>query len=372
MSKKIEGYFSTVACAAGTESVSETALPWDVGFAHAVLRSCHTLFSELEKVHEHAMDKAASATAYTAELSAIESHVDEMIDALKTTQSPSPSSPSSSSLSPEAAKEKQRLVHASRQTIGSLRACVNSIADNPQLQTADAETVQAATMALSAIAEQLHKRPALEQTSPEKPTHTEQAISYALKAAGSLAEQLRIFTRVSQQSWAATRSQLSHAPQVPSPLAAGSMPRHRRWASEDIESELAEKTPHSLAGISEPLHARNRSDSRLQIGPGTPPRPKQVRFFTRSPTIEAAPAIDQAHLADLAQALSVFEKAIAALSSAQNESGAHITHNIRGLATAFVQLSRLASSTGMVRHFDRSTLALFKTTTQAVKQIMQK
>ncbi|KAJ1646472.1 hypothetical protein LPJ64_002067 [Coemansia asiatica] len=308
------------------------------------------------------MDKTAAATAYTAELSAIEAHVDEMIDALKTTQA--------SSLSPPATENKQKLVHASRQTIGSLRACVNSIAGSPQLQTASAEAVQATAMTLSAIAEQLQKRPALEQaTAVEPTTHAEQAISYALKTAASLAEQLRIFARVSQQSWAAARSQLSHAPQVPSPLASGSTPRHRRWASEDIESELAEKTPRLLADTAQQQHVRNRSDSRLQISPGTSPRPKQVRFLTRSPTIDAAPTIDQAHLSDLAQALSAFEKAIAALSSTQSEPGAQ---SIRGLATAFVQLSRLASSTGMVRHFDRQTLALFKTTTQAVKQIMQK
>ncbi|KAJ1812777.1 hypothetical protein LPJ56_003726, partial [Coemansia sp. RSA 2599] len=351
-----------------------SALAWDVGFAHAVLRSCHTLFSELERIHTDAVGKTEAAAAYTAELSAIEAHVDDMIDALRTTQSsplPSQSASASEPTSPKTAEHKQKLMHASRQTIGSLRACVNSIAGSPRLQTANAEAVQATAMALSAVAEQLQKRPVLlDQALAEQPTQAEQAVSYALRAAASLAEQLRIFARVSQQSWAATRSQLSHAPQVPSPLASGSTPRHRRWASEDIESELlAEKTQCSLLNP-EPLHARNRSDSRLQIGPGTPPKPKQVRFLTRSPTIDAAPAIDQAHLADLTQALSVFEKATAALSSSAHD--AHSAQSIRGLATAFVQLSRLASSTGMVRHFDRQTLALFKTTTQAVKQIMQK
>ncbi|KAJ2782677.1 hypothetical protein GGI15_002836 [Coemansia interrupta] len=217
------------------------------------------------------------------------------------------------------------------------------------------------------MAVQIQKTPPMKLATPKKPSEAEVAVASALKSASALAEQLRIFTRVSQQSWAATRSQLAHTPPVPSPLAAGSTPLHRRWASEDIEGEVAEQTPRLLGEAPLPLHVRNRSDSRLQIGPVTPSRPKHVRFQTRSPAIEPTPAIDQAHLSDLAQAVSVFEKAIAALAAATGEPQ---PQNIRALATAFVQLSRLASSTGMVRHFDRPTLALFKATTHAVKQMM--
>ncbi|KAJ1851872.1 hypothetical protein LPJ73_002942 [Coemansia sp. RSA 2703] len=264
-------------------------------------------------------------------------------------------------------RETSQLVHASRQTLGSLQTCVKCLTNSSVLQTADTETLKAVALALNAMATQIQKTPPMKPIILKKPNESEEVVASALKTASALAEQLRIFTRVSQQSWAATRSQLAHTPPVPSPLAAGSTPLHRRWASEDIECEVAEQTPRLLGDTPLPLHVRNRSDSRLQIGLATPPRPKHVRFQTRSPAIEPTPIIDQAHLTDLALAVSVFEKAIAALSSAAGEPQ---PQNIRALATAFVQLSRLASSTGMVHHFDRPTLALFKATTHAVKQMM--
>ncbi|KAJ1871082.1 hypothetical protein LPJ71_011954, partial [Coemansia sp. S17] len=155
-------------------------------------------------------------------------------------------------------------------------------------------------------------------------------------------------------------------------------------------------------------HSRNRSDSRIHIGPsaraggplphksalslrrpsqqlGSPllggnsepsERSKQVRFLTAVPSDLS---VDQAHLTELTQLLSLFEKAVAALQaiarrgavavdgSQDSERGSTTARSqaIRGLAAAFLQLSRLSSSTGLVRHYDKPTLAQFKATTQA-------
>ncbi|KAJ1885910.1 hypothetical protein LPJ66_009892 [Kickxella alabastrina] len=363
MSKKIECYFSaietatatTAATATATATAAETALPWDVSLAHNILRSCHTLFRELERIRLGVMDGSTAISVCGTEWTATEAHVDDMLAVLQSTQEK---------------REARRLVRASRQTIGSMRVCVQTLAASTELQAASASAVRATVMALSAAAAQIHMNEAREEKGEaQAQAQPNQSVADAVRAAGSLAEQLRIFTRVSQQSWVATRSQLAHAPSIPSPLASGSAPQHRRWVSEDIETET-DSTPDTFAGTPEPLHSRNRSDSRLQIGNAVLPRTKQVRFLARTPPgAEPAPAIDQAHLADFALALSAFEKAVAALAEERGAIGPH-TPAVRALVMAFVQLSRLASSTGMVRHFDRPALALFKTTTQAVKLLM--
>ncbi|KAI9501320.1 hypothetical protein GGI25_004103 [Coemansia spiralis] len=244
----------------------------------------------------------------------------------------------------------------------------------------------------------------------------ELVVKDALAAASSLAELLRIFTRVSQQSWATARNQLSHAPSVPSPLSSGSIAlRHRRWVSEEIESDTPSAPGLQISIDGKPMavntgkpaesaHMRNRSESRIQIsnahqqhpapalrksalslrrpntqltgspiGTETNERSKQVRFMS-APTPESE--VDQSHLNDLVLLLSQFEKAVATLQSAVRDqnSGREATKDyaqaVRGLATAFIQISKLSSMTGMVKHYDKPTLAQFKTTTQTVKQLM--
>ncbi|KAI8320169.1 hypothetical protein GQ54DRAFT_298840 [Martensiomyces pterosporus] len=257
-------------------------------------------------------------------------------------------------------------------------------------------------------------------------------VQQALLSATQLAGLLRIFTRVSQRSWVSNRSQLAHAPSVPSPLSSStSSLQHRRWVSEDIESEAAEPPglrisvdgkpfdPQPDRSI-DPAHARNQSDSQLQIGGDAraspaphksamslrgstapkqagPPslsasepgeRSKQVRFLGTPQPSE--PAIDRAQLQELVQKLAQFEKAISALEAASKEranqlaradgsadaeaaspadEGAYV-QAIKGLATAFIQLSKSSSATDMVKHYDKNTLAHFKAATQAVKLLM--
>ncbi|KAJ2597043.1 hypothetical protein GGH99_003993 [Coemansia sp. RSA 1285] len=263
-------------------------------------------------------------------------------------------------------------------------------------------------------------------------TQADAAVREAIAAALALVELLRIFTRVSQQSWVNTRSQLAHAPSVPSPLSSGGTTlRHRRWVSEEIESEPALSASGlqisvdgkpmdvdsavSSSGES-PSHMRNRSDSRVRLGdaPNSAPalrksalslrgktsvqqqqqqsgglvsgdagdRSKQVRFVSAPPLQEAQ--VDQGSLNELTQLLLQFEKAVSALQNvllnADTKSdgatdGSHpaiasYAHEIRGVVTAFVRISKLSSSTGMVKHYDKPTLAQFKITTNAVKQLM--
>ncbi|KAJ2662550.1 hypothetical protein IWW48_001792 [Coemansia sp. RSA 1200] len=265
-------------------------------------------------------------------------------------------------------------------------------------------------------------------------TQADAAVREAIAAALALVELLRIFTRVSQQSWVNTRSQLAHAPSVPSPLSSGGTTlRHRRWVSEEIESEPA--LPASGLQISvdgkpmdvdsavssngeSPSHMRNRSDSRLRLGdaPNLVPalrksalslrgktpmqqqqqqqlgglvsgdagdRSKQVRFLSAPPLPEAQ--VDQGSLNELTQLLLQFEKAVSALQnvlqngdpkndgatdSSHPAAVSSYAHEIRGVVTAFVRISKLSSSTGMVKHYDKPTLAQFKITTNAVKQLM--
>ncbi|KAJ2535406.1 hypothetical protein EV175_006917, partial [Coemansia sp. RSA 1933] len=214
------------------------------------------------------------------------------------------------------------------------------------------------------------------------------------------------------QSWANTRTQLAHAPSVPSPLSSGStMQRHRRWVSEEIESEASSPAPGLRISVdgrpmdvgmgkrpAESAHMRNRSESRLQLNDSSHPLPalrksalslrnsndpgersKQVRFVSAS---LSGPQIDQGHLNELLQLLLQFEKSVSALQNALRDedarddgasgnSGAAVPYagEIRGLVTTFVQISKHSSTTGMVRHYDKPTLAQFKTTTHAIKQL---
>ncbi|KAJ1797537.1 hypothetical protein LPJ59_003074 [Coemansia sp. RSA 2399] len=247
---------------------------------------------------------------------------------------------------------------------------------------------------------------------------TRDAVRDAIVVASALAELLRIFTRVSQQSWVNTRTQLAHAPSVSSPLSSGStMLRHRRWVSEEIESEASSPTPGLRISVDgrpmdadagnravESAHMRNRSESRLRLNDAPHPGPalrksalslrsrsptsqqpalplssgnnsdagersKQVRFVS---TTSLGPQVDQGHLNELAQFLLQFEKSVSALQCALRDDAtadSSYASEIRGLVTAFVQISKLSSNTGMVKHYDKPTLAQFKTTTQAIKQL---
>ncbi|KAJ1664307.1 hypothetical protein EV178_004204 [Coemansia sp. RSA 1646] len=255
-------------------------------------------------------------------------------------------------------------------------------------------------------------------------TQTHDTIREAIVAASALAELLRIFTRVSQQSWVNTRSQLAHAPSVPSPLSSGGTTlRHRRWVSEEIESEAVASVPGLRISVdgrpmdvgtgnraAESAHMRNRSESRLRLNDAPHPAPalrksalslrnrspalqqqgapcsgndagersKQVRFVSAS---SSGSLVDQGHLNELTQLLLQFEKAVSVLQNAlrdeetkdspagNDDDGASFAREIRNLVTAFVQISKLSSTTGMVKHYDKPTLAQFKTATQAIKQL---
>ncbi|KAJ2399742.1 hypothetical protein GGI23_002469 [Coemansia sp. RSA 2559] len=300
--------------------------------------------------------------------------------------------------------ESKQLAQKCRQVVGALYACVTSLATCAGgLDSADGHSLKVATKALHENATD---------------AQTRDAVRDAIVAASALAELLRIFTRVSQQSWVNTRTQLAHAPSVPSPLSSGStMLRHRRWVSEEIESEASSPTPGLRISVDgrpmdadtssravESAHMRNRSESRLRFNdaphqgpalrksalslrsrspasqqPALPlssgnnsdagERSKQVRFVSTS---TSGTQVDQGHLNELAQFLLQFKKAVAALQCALRDdatAGSSYASEIRGLVTAFVQISKLSSTTGMVKHYDRPTLAQFKTTTQAIKQL---
>ncbi|KAJ2819719.1 hypothetical protein IWW50_005356 [Coemansia erecta] len=233
----------------------------------------------------------------------------------------------------------------------------------------------------------------------------------ALATATALAEMLRGFTRAARQGWTAARSQLAHMPSVPSPLSSGgSAQHHRRWVSEELEGEsvAANRKPGASPDANRhgagTLHARNRSDSRIQSAsphgvplrksalslqrssqpPGSPQpgadaaeRAKQVRF---QPSALGEPAVDQARLGELVQLLAKFEAAIALLGAVVQDRGAGgggpagrsdtYAQATKGLVAAFVQISRLSSTSGLVKHYDKAALAQFKTMTQGVKQLM--
>ncbi|KAJ2563964.1 hypothetical protein GGH12_002248 [Coemansia sp. RSA 1822] len=219
----------------------------------------------------------------------------------------------------------------------------------------------------------------------------------ALTASTSLASMLRVFVKTTRQSWALTRTQLAHTPSVSSPLSTASA-LHRRWVSEEIEAETTANTNSTTnLGVPGSFHARNCSDSRIQAtGPHGAPllrksalslhrtsqgtlqadaaeRAKQVRF---QPSLPEDPQVDQARLNELAQLLAQFDAAIELLAvvvqdrQRTNRSDTDSTQTAKGLVTAFVQISRLSSTSGLVKHYDKATLAQFKTTTMAVKRLM--
>ncbi|KAJ2487682.1 hypothetical protein IWW37_005138 [Coemansia sp. RSA 2050] len=420
---------------------------WEAELAKHILQSCRVLFTELESIKLN-MQGDTARDLCSAEWAAAEAHMGDMHQALHSDAS---TVPLSHKQALAAAPGNGQLVRASRQTVGVLRTCVQRLAGSPVLEAADGPSLRATTMALHAVAaeiKQLHDatyhaaepRPASMKpdtshtisasesgTAPPKPAPRiengcARAIEDALQAAVALAELLRIFARVSQQSWAATRSQLAHAPSIPSPLASGgsSALRHRRWVSEEIDAELPVAPGLQISVDGRPFvdarrlpgpsaHSRNRSDSRIHMGAnarvggplphksaislrrpsqqlsspllggGAEPleRSKQVRFLSAA---SSDLQVDQAHLNELTQLLSLFEKAVAALQAvakgsvvaADADKGRACARSqaIRGLAATFLQLSRLSSSTGMVRHYDKPTLAQFKATTQAVKTLM--
>ncbi|KAJ2872385.1 hypothetical protein GGH93_004063 [Coemansia aciculifera] len=435
---------------------------WEAALARHILQSCRVLLTELESIKLNVQGDTARDLC-SAEWAATEARMGDMLQALHSDTSTVPPHKQLKQ-APTAAPGSGQLVRASRQTVGALRTCVQKLAGSPVLEAADGPSLRATTMALHAVAveiKQLHATCHAAEPKPDsvsmKPETSHaistselgtaspklmpfiqsqsagiedecvRAIEDALQAAAALAELLRIFTRVSQQSWAATRSQLAHAPSVPSPLASGgsSALRHRRWVSEEIDAEFPAAPGLQISVDGRPFgadarrlsesssHSRNRSDSRIHIGPHAraggplphksalslrrpsqqlgspllggnpepPERSKQVRFLTAVPSDLP---VDQAHLNELTQLLSLFEKAVAALQAAARKGAAAVdstqgaekgsisarSQAIRGLAAAFLQLSRLSSSTGLVRHYDKPTLAQFKATTQAVKLLM--
>ncbi|KAJ2683380.1 hypothetical protein H4R19_007006, partial [Coemansia spiralis] len=206
------------------------------------------------------------------------------------------------------------------------------------------------------------------------------AVEEALAAASALAGSLRQFAQASRPTRPAPRPLLAHSPSVPSPLSAGSgssPAHHRRWVSEDMAGDDG--------GIQ---HARNCSDSHIPAGgaqaaagplrksvlslrkQGQPPLPaadhaKQVRFQAA-----AEPGVDQACLAELLPLLARLEAAIGALAAAHREGSAACAPAAKSLVAVFVQISRLSSASGLVKHYGRAALAHFKTTTQAVKLLV--
>ncbi|KAJ2798555.1 hypothetical protein H4S07_005664 [Coemansia furcata] len=424
---------------------------WEAELARHILQSCRVLLTELESIKLN-VQGGTIRDLCSAEWAATEAHMGDMLQALRSDTS-TVQSHKQLKQAPVVPLGNGQLVQASRQTVGALRTCVQRLAGSPALEAADGPSLRATTMALHAVAvgiKQLHATCRAAEPKPDslstkletshakstsesgtassciqsQPASVEdecaRVVDDALQAAAALAELLRIFTRVSQQSWAATRSQLAHAPSVPSPLASGSSSalRHRRWVSEEIDAELPSAPGLQISVDGRPFgaearrqsesssHSRNRSDSRIHFGPnirpggplprksalslrrpsqqlGTPlvggnPEPaersKQVRFITAVPNDQP---VDQAHLNELTQLLSLFEKAIAALQAvsrrgadAETNTTSVRSQTIRSLAAAFLQLSRLSSSTGLVRHYDKPTLAQFKATTQAVKLLM--
>ncbi|KAJ2746443.1 hypothetical protein GGI20_001361 [Coemansia sp. BCRC 34301] len=382
-----------------TESeLAGTGDSWETGLAQQILQSCGRLLGELESIRLGVQDGTAR-DACSAEWAATKARMAAM----------------------EQAKTSGHLASASRQVVGALRTCVQALAGSAALDAADAPSLRATTMALHEAAAGLRQAHSglriMRGTDPDPtgvvggpdPTSVAEdpdpsgVVFDALRAAAALAGLLRIFTRVSQQSWAATRLQLAHTPPVPSPLAVGSALRHRRWVSEEIDADLPPAPGVVIGADAQALgarrlpelsaHSRNRSDSRLPrksalslrrpsppIGglADLPERAKQVRFL---PAASSDSPIDQAHLTELVQLLSLFERAIATLQAATNHSFKDTTNRaavvrdsyaqaIRGLAAAFLQLSRLSSATGLVRHYDKPTLAQFKATTHAVKLLM--
>ncbi|KAJ1739047.1 hypothetical protein LPJ68_005028 [Coemansia sp. RSA 1086] len=289
----------------------------------------------------------------------------------------------------------RQAIKALREYIRLLAACVDQNDEN--LLKAVTEALYTVGLQVSQIYERLCGESSpigskYQQTTASKQTQE------ALAAASTLAEMLRSFTRMARQSLSVVRSQMAHVPNVPSPLSSGSsLLQHRRWVSEEIDGETS--SSGDLKGSTDKpktMHLRNRSDSRIQpqsaqrsplmrksalLQQKSQPaisesgeRAKQVRFHT-SPHGEAA-AVDQTRLNELIQLLAQLDTAVAALrehTAQRSPDGGNrrtCAQTVKGLVTAFVQISRLSSTSGLVKHYDKATLAQFKTTTQAIKHLM--
>ncbi|KAJ2864877.1 hypothetical protein GGI22_001625, partial [Coemansia erecta] len=394
VAKRIESYLSTT-------DTADAPVPWEVSIARHILQSCQTLFTNLDSV-KIGVQNTSMLELCRSEWSAAESSVNSVLLALESHTALRPS-------------ESKQLAQKCRQVVGALYACVTSLAACAGgLDSADGHSLKVATKALHEVAVKIRQLQSEVRNAPEHTSsnmnatdaQTRDAVRDAIVAASALAELLRIFTRVSQQSWVNTRTQLAHAPSVPSPLSSGStMLRHRRWVSEEIESEASSPTPGLRISVDgrpmdadtssravESAHMRNRSESRLRFNdaphqgpalrksalslrsrspasqqPALPlssgnnsdagERSKQVRFVSTS---TSGTQVDQGHLNELAQFLLQFKKAVAALQCALRDdatAGSSYASEIRGLVTAFVQISKLSSTTGMVKHYDRPTLA---------------
>ncbi|KAJ2890125.1 hypothetical protein IWW38_004304, partial [Coemansia aciculifera] len=261
---------------------------WEAGLAQQILQSCSGLLAELERIKLNVQGDTARDVC-SAEWAAMEARMEAMLQA-----------------------KPSGLARASRQTVGALRTCVQSLASSTALEAADGPTLRATTMALHAAAaglmEKLHNT---RRGVADGQAECNSIVKDVLQEATALAELLRIFTRVSQQSWAATRSQLAHAPSVPSPLASGSAMRHRRWVSEEIDAETPAAPGLQISVDGRPFgpdarrlpapssHSRNRSDSRLLVGATPLPRKSALSLRRPSQQLTAPPSSEDRLGADL-------------------------------------------------------------------------
>ncbi|KAJ2081679.1 hypothetical protein H4R24_002140 [Coemansia sp. RSA 988] len=447
--EKIDGYF--------TSSI-KVPTTLETRIACQLLHACRSLINGLEKVQPEKLDDSVLDICQR-DWEGVAKSINNILYILRlpTHAQKQYSSPAEETSECPAHTQPHCLVCASRQTIKALRIYIVSLASSSVSSITDKGSLQSITTTLHAAAidisrihsdmrsisdkdasELLQKDTAQDsgatededlgsdktQSKPANTSDSQQTIQIALGAASKLAEMLHIFARISGQRWVSARLQLTHSPSIPSPLAAGSSPaRHRRWVSEELEGDSSATTSagleddissrHSSAGgnhLQGALHARNRSDSRIQAvnphsvyslrksalslrkssqlqpqlslqsqpGASLPStsdsneRSKQVRF-QEIPSAE--PSIDQTHLDELVQFLPRFEAAIAELEFTHKDycsSGNKDVYvrAIRGLMTAFVKLSRLSSTSGLVKHYDKAALAQFKTTTQAIRLLM--
>ncbi|KAJ1948142.1 hypothetical protein FBU59_001733 [Linderina macrospora] len=470
MAARIEQYFSTVR-RSDTATTPAAAAHTEISLARHILQSCNIFFGELERIKLGVHGECARALCQS-EWAVAETHVDRLLHELCTTEQSTQTCP-----------DIQQLVDASQATIGSLRACIRTLVARTELRDTNEYVLRTAAMALHTVAMEIrlahdelhtlksasrpmgdrapHKpdsdRPMVHASADQLPPNALDAadngavvdhgsdddllVSNAVREASALASLLRIFTRVSQHSWVSNRSHLAHAPSVPSPLSSGaSTLQHRRWVSEDIETEsnttpglrisvngsrrtsataashatTAPLSTISVHSITEapPSHLRNQSDSQLQIstssngspnlyatppplvqhksalsmrwssrqpsiGGGTPTlagsepaeRSKQVRFTTAGQSA-GDQAIDQGSLQELMQALPKLEQAIVDLETAVGDASLDRAPAAKSLVTAFAQISKISSRTGMVKHYDKNILRCLKATMQAVKTLM--
>ncbi|KAJ1731273.1 hypothetical protein LPJ61_002613 [Coemansia biformis] len=412
----IDGYFATAPPAA--------PLPRDVGLAHRVLRSCRALAAGLDRIHAGAAGHAVLDPCRPAldDVGQSVARVLQVLQAPGAGQGPCPSAGTGPGICPaHGLAGPECLVCASRRAARALRACVAALADSAQSDDADGGAVQGVSAALAAAtveADQARRElaaagsiasaEAAPRAGPWDTDSGRRAVQEALAAASALAESLRVFARASQQSRPAARPPLAHSPSVPSPLSASSSPaRHRRWVSEEIEGDalvpasgprapaaVAPGAGATAAGSGGALHTRNCSDSHIQPGgaqaaaslrksalslrrpPGPPDaadhaeRAKQVRF--QAAPAPDVPGADEASVAELLQLLARLEAAAAALAAAHRGGAGAGTcaPAAKDLVAAFVQISRLSSASGLVRHYGRAALTHFKATTQAVKLLV--